>query len=151
MSIRFVLDASVALAWCFSDEGDATTAQALHALYDGEAMVPPVWALEVSNVLVMAERHGRLSRSACDRFLHLLTKLPITIDTSCTISTSIMDFARSYRLSCYDASYLELAVRLGWPLATQDAALRLAASKAGVPVFGSDAQHIRESAAIYNP
>ena len=40
--------------------------------------------------------------------------------------------ARQYDLSVYDASYLELAIRLAVPLATQDGALAAAATKAGL-------------------
>ena len=40
--------------------------------------------------------------------------------------------ARRYKLSAYDASYLELALRLGFPQATIDEELQKAAKKAGV-------------------
>jgi predicted nucleic acid-binding protein len=46
-----------------------------------------------------------------------------------------LQLARRYSLSAYDASYLELALRLGLPLATLDEDLQKAASKAGVKRF----------------
>lgn len=44
--------------------------------------------------------------------------------------------ARAERLTTYDAAYLELAMRLGMPLATKDEALAAAARRLGVSVLG---------------
>jgi predicted nucleic acid-binding protein len=46
-----------------------------------------------------------------------------------------LQLARRHRLSSYDASYLELALRMGLPLAMLDEDLRRAAEKAGVKHF----------------
>ena len=63
---RFVLDCSVAMAWCFGDEADAYSDRVLEELEQGTALVPCLWSLEVANVLLVAERRGRLLRRVRD-------------------------------------------------------------------------------------
>jgi predicted nucleic acid-binding protein len=130
----FVLDASATLAWCFEDETAAPAAPMLERLRDQEAWVPPLWLLELANGLVVAERRGRITRADSTRFLGLVGELPIRIDQTSTlgVASSVMELAREYELSAYDAAYLELALRLGQPLATLDDRLRSAADRAGV-------------------
>jgi predicted nucleic acid-binding protein len=130
----FVLDASATLAWCFEDERTTPAASVLERLRDQEALVPPLWLLELANGLVVAERRGRITRAESTRFLGLVGELPIRIDQTSTLdlASSVMDLARQYDLSAYDAAYLELALRLGQPLATIDERLRSAADRAGV-------------------
>ena len=129
----FVLDASATLAWCFEDERTAPAASVLERLRDQEALVPPLWLLELANGLVVAERRGTITRAESTRFLGLVGELPIRIDQTSTLdlASSVMDLARQYDLSAYDAAYLELALRLGQPLATIDERLRSAADRAG--------------------
>jgi predicted nucleic acid-binding protein len=130
----FVLDASATLAWCFEDEETVRAASVLERLRDQEAIVPPLWLLELANGLVVAERRERITRADSTRFLALVGELPIRIDQTSTLdlASSVMDLARQYDLSAYDAAYLELALRLGQPLATLDKGLRSAADRAGV-------------------
>jgi predicted nucleic acid-binding protein len=136
--VSFVLDASATLAWCFEDEATVEAAGLLERLREDEALVPPLWLLELSNGLVVAERRGRLTRADSTRFLLLIRQLPIRIDQTSTLDlgVSVMDLARAYELSAYDAAYLELALRLGRPLATLDVRLRAAAERAGVRPVG---------------
>ncbi|HEY64976.1 MAG TPA: type II toxin-antitoxin system VapC family toxin [Caldilineae bacterium] len=138
-SNAFVLDASVALAWGFEDETNPYTEAVLDALAEGEAFVPTIWPLEVGNALLVAERRGRLSQADTVQFLSLLQELPITIEPTRPerMFGEILALAREQRLSTYDASYLDLAMRLGIPLATQDEALRQAATRCGVSVHGA--------------
>lgn len=137
MSGRFVVDASVTLSWCFADEGGALAEATLDALHAGEVLVPAIWTLEVANVLLVVERRGRLTQAESEQFLGLLEKLPIHVDMTSAqaISQRILALGRDYRLSSYDAAYLELAMREGLPLATADAALLQAMAALGVPVF----------------
>jgi predicted nucleic acid-binding protein len=132
--VSFVLDASATLAWCFEDEATAEAAALLERLRDDEAIVPPLWLLELANGLVVAERRARLTRADSTRFLALIRQLPIQIDQTSTmdLGAAVMDLARAYELSAYDAASLELALRLGLPLATLDVRLRSAAERAGV-------------------
>jgi predicted nucleic acid-binding protein len=44
---------------------------------------------------------------------------------------------RAYELTAYDATYLELAMRLKLPLATLDVQLIAAAKRAAVPLIGA--------------
>ena len=134
--MSFVVDASVALAWCFEDEATPYTESALDRLQQTEAVVPAIWPLEVANVLLTAERRQRLTEAQTARLAQLLRGLPITIDTEGLTQAlgSTLSLGREYGLSAYDTSYLELAMRQGLALATQDAALREAAARAGVPL-----------------
>ena len=104
---------------------------------DVSAIVPTIWPLEVTNVLAKAEARAQLSEAQSESFLELLAELDIDVDSDSLdkAPTSILQLARRYRLSSYDASYLETAMRLGLPLATLDADLMKAARKAGVAKF----------------
>ena len=127
----FVLDASVAACWAFDDEAHPLAARALARLANDEAMVPSLWWFEVRNVLVVNERRGRIGQSDTRRFLSELARLPITSDRE-PVESDLMQAARAHRLSVYDAAYLELAERLGAPLATLDRDLERAGVAAGV-------------------
>jgi predicted nucleic acid-binding protein len=137
MSARFVVDNSIVMSWCFEDEGNEYAEAVLESLESGEAFVPAIWPLEVGNVLLVAERKGRLSRASVVRFLSLLGGLPIAVDqeTPGRMLNEIVSLAREHGLSTYDASYLDLAMRLDLSLATQDASLTKAAIKCKVPAF----------------
>jgi predicted nucleic acid-binding protein len=138
----FVLDASLAVAWCFEDETTAYTEVVFDRLTGGaEALVPPLWPYEVANSLAVAERRKRTTSAKAARFLGRLAKLPISIDSTAgnqigRAFDEVLELARQYRLSVYDAAYLELAVRLGLPLASLDHGLRKAAETAGVALAG---------------
>jgi predicted nucleic acid-binding protein len=136
--MAFVLDVSVTLAWCFHDEATPATVWVLDCLRTEEAIVPSLWHLEVTNVLTLAERKGRIAAARISEFIALLEALPITVDeeTPFRAFADILGLARAERLTSYDAAYLELAMRLGIPLATKDNALRQAATKLGVALLG---------------
>ncbi len=133
----FVLDASVTLAWAFKEETNSYTRTVLHALANGNAVVPGIWPLEVGNGILMAERRGRIVHADAVQFLALLQELPITVEqeTPERMLGEILALARAQGLSTYDASYLDLAMRWGLPLATQDEGLRQAAARCGVRVY----------------
>lgn len=135
--MAFVLDASVTMAWCFEDEARAETEALLDRLARGEAVVPTLWVVEVVNVLLQAERRGRLSEAQAERFLGLLQQLPIRVDEAARLpAEALLAGGRRHGLSAYDAAYLALAERLGLPLATLDLRLREAAERAGVALAG---------------
>ncbi|SPF47642.1 Ribonuclease VapC [Syntrophobacter sp. SbD1] len=137
MSARFVVDNSVVMSWCFEDEGNGYAEAVLESLEAGEAFVPAIWPLEVGNVLLVAERKKRLSHASVVRFLELLSGLPIVVEqeTPERMLKEIVSLAREHRLSTYDASYLDLAMRLDLPLSTQDTSLVKAARKCKVPAY----------------
>lgn len=138
--IKFVLDNSVAMRWLLSTQKKADQSYAnevLQGMVDCEALVPHLWHLEATNVLLSAEKRGELSIGEVERFVSQLEKLPIQVDpqTAKQAFNRILSLARSYKLSSYDASYLELAIREGLPLATLDKDLKKAAKKAEVTLY----------------
>jgi len=135
--MSFVLDASVSLAWCFTDEATPTTTIALDYLENNSAIVPEIWSLEVSNILVMAERRKRITYAGIIEFLSLIENLNICVDkeTSARGFREILSIAHAEHMTTYDAAYLELAMRLGIPLATKDEHLLKIAKKLGVREF----------------
>ena len=137
MSDRFVIDNSIVMSWCFEDEGNSYAEAVLESFEAGQAFVPAIWPLEVGNVLLVAERKKRLSQASVVRFLELLGGLPIVVEqeTPERMFKEIVSLAREHRLSTYDASYLDLAMRLDLPLSTQDTSLVKAAKKCKVPIY----------------
>lgn len=136
--MRFVLDNSVVMRWLLNDGGEERLAYAakvlgLLAQENGEALVPGVWSLEVANVLVKAQAKGLVSEARASAFVGLLAEMAITVDSS-TAARALGDtlqLARRFKLSSYDAAYLELALREGLPLATLDADLQSAMKQVG--------------------
>ena len=126
----FVLDASVALAWCFDDETTPAAWALLDRLRIAPAHVPALWTLEIGNILLGAERRRRITQARSVEFLGILGELDIRIDPDMPGRTfrDVLPLARDQRLTTYDATYLELAMRLGLPLATKDTALFRAAT-----------------------
>ncbi len=139
--MKCVLDNSVAMRWLLDDGSAADRTYALGVLMqmdapDAEIWVPAVWALEVGNVIARAERQHLLQEARSAEFLSLLDEMAIIIDESSSRLAlgAVLQLARRFKLSTYDAAYLELALRLSLPLATLDSDLRRAAKKTGVPV-----------------
>ena len=133
----FVIDASVALAWCFDDEATEATRTLLDRFEDERAEVPSLWHLELANALAMGERKGRITPARASEFIALIDALPIVIDerTPNFALSSVLELSRRQQLSAYDASYLELAMRRGIPLATKDDDLARAANHMGVTLL----------------
>lgn len=100
---------------------------------DAAALVPCIWALEVGNVIVRAEAKGLLQEAQSAEFLGNLLEMAIETDsrTNPHALSDTLQLARRYKLSTYDASYLELALREGLPQATNDDALRKALVSVG--------------------
>ena len=134
---QFVIDNSVVMSWCFEGEGDPYAEAVLESLADGEAFVPGIWALELGNVLLVAERKKRLTRASAVRFLELVIGLPLTVEQEMPRRTlrEIVSLARDQKLSTYDASYLDLAMRLGLPISTLDASIRKSAGRLRIPAY----------------
>ena len=133
----FVLDNSVTMCWLFNDgsaEDLAYAESVLTRLNSAQAVVPSLWGLEVANVLFRAESKGFLTEARSQTFVSKLGCLAISVDheTAEHALQETLGLARRYKLSSYDASYLELALRSGAPLATLDKELSKAAQLAGV-------------------
>ena len=134
---EFVVDCSVTMAWCFEDETTLQTDTILDKLEHTSAFAPNHWRLEVANALRTAERRGRVAVEKSAAFLVILRALPITVDqeTSERAWKEILHLSRLHHLTPHDAAYLELALRLGLPLATLDKELRQAAQTVGVTLL----------------
>lgn len=138
--MTFVLDNSVTMRWFFGDGKPAEltfAAKVLDALGTDTAIVPVTWGLEVANVIARAEARALVTEARSREFLELLEGVSIEVDdaTFTHARSGTLELARRHKLSAYDASYLELALRRGLPLATLDEDLRKAARKAGVRRF----------------
>jgi predicted nucleic acid-binding protein len=133
----FVLDSSVALAWLLPDEGSEGVDQLADRLEQDSASVPSIWALEVGNALLVAQRRGRIKDDELARMIAALDSLPIEVDGEAAKAgvLAIVGLARKLGLTTYDAAYVELAHRQGLPLATLDERLRVACAAMQVPVL----------------
>lgn len=132
-----VLDADIALGWCFEDRGDAYSDSVLEALREERGYVPAHWMLELTNVLQAAQKRQILSEAEVGHFLELVRELPLEADgeTALRAADQTRLLARSHGLSTYEAAYLELAVRRSSMLATRNAGLRAAARRCGVTLM----------------
>jgi predicted nucleic acid-binding protein len=125
------------MRWCFENATHPYAESVLQTLITGEAIVPVMWRYEVSAVLAKAQKTGIIAKRKADTFLEQLQKLNITMDGESAerILTDVHRLAVTYRLTSYDAAYLELAVRRKLPLATLDAELLNACKLSGETVL----------------
>jgi predicted nucleic acid-binding protein len=136
--MEWVFDTSVTMAWCFDDERTPQTEAMLDRLVAGSpAVVATIWPLEVANVLSLAASKRRITQARRRQFLAMLESMPITVDAHSmkSVFADVLQVAEQFHLTAYDASYLELSMRLALPLATLDKPLRNAAARAGVVVL----------------
>lgn len=135
--MTFVVDNSVALSWCFESEQTEPVMALLARVTQDGAVAPQLWPIEATNGLLMAERRGRISASVREGLAGFLQALPIRIDneTASRVWVATAQLAAQHRLTAYDAAYLELALRLGLPLATYDRELMVAAPALGVQLL----------------
>lgn len=138
--MQFVLDCSVAISWCLVDENNSTANAILAMMPDAEAFVPGIWSLEIANVLLVAERRNRMTQEQSSEAITLLQSLLIQVDTATDANAlgATLTLGRQEGLAAYDAAYLELALRLGLPLATVDQRLAEAATRCGVDLVIAD-------------
>ncbi len=132
-----MLDASSTFPWLFEDEASPAGDALLDMVADRGAVVPALWFLECANGLATAERRGRIDGAGIAKAIGLLRRLPLEVDTAASSRAfdAVLDLARTHHLTTYDAGYLELALRLALPLATNDAPLRTVARAAGVALL----------------
>ena len=132
--MAFVLDASVAAAWVLPDEDAAVADVALDRLGAETAKVPVLFWHELRNLLLSAERRGRIDGGYADTSMARLRRLSIVCPDE-SDDREVMALARAHRLSAYDASYLALALREGCALASLDRRLNEAAAAEGMATF----------------
>mgnify|MGYP001376062027 CR=1 FL=1 len=132
---RFVLDASIVLAWCFPDEGAATAEHVADMFRQGDtAVVPSFWPHEVINALLIGEKRKRITKALVRNFLNDLVLLPVALAElpQKVIFDRAQRLSREHNLTAYDAAYLDLALENGLPLATLNEQLANACKKAHV-------------------
>lgn len=136
--MSLVVDASITMAWCFEDEATPATEAVLDRVVESNAIVPTIWRFEVGNALQMAIRRKRIDEIFRDDALAKLLAMPITVDpeTDAHAWTTALRLSERFRLTLYDAAYVELAQRRSLPLATLDREMRAAALALNVEVVG---------------
>jgi predicted nucleic acid-binding protein len=134
---KFVLGASVAVAWAVPRHYTVYTNRVQFELLGATAVVPAAWAFEVAEQFRLALQSGETTQPRIDRFVGSLALLPIYADDEGPFRawSEVTDLARAHNVSLFDAAYLELSLRLNLPLAAADATLLRAAAATGVPVF----------------
>lgn len=134
---NFILDCSLTMTWCFKEEATTLSQDAQLSLMENKAYVPSIWPLEVNNVLWVGIRTKKITAIQAGRFKYILNELPIVIDLKASDLRNevILELAQKYKISCYDAAYLELSLRESLPIATLDKALAKAAKAAGIKVL----------------
>ncbi|MGO9292127.1 MAG: type II toxin-antitoxin system VapC family toxin [Polyangia bacterium] len=133
-----MLDCSATLPWLFASEATPATNRLLDQLSRGaKAWVPTLWHLEVGNVLLGAQRRGRMDKAGIEKFFASLAVYDIEVDSETAALAWSKTFAlgEAFGLTMYDAAYLELALRRGVPLASLDGTLVAAMKKAGGQVL----------------
>jgi predicted nucleic acid-binding protein len=133
--MAFVLDNSVVCGWFIGNQSTDYTEAVASRLLDERAHAPALWQLEFANVLRSACKRGSLDAQGAHEIIEQIATLPIAVDRDTPGPAAILSLALRYDLTSYDAVYLELALRLQLPIATQDAALMDAARAAGVGVL----------------
>jgi predicted nucleic acid-binding protein len=136
---RFVLDNTITMAWCFTEEATEFTETLLSRLSNltDTAIVPALWLYEVVNVTELAVRKERITEEKARAFLESLADLPIEIEnpSRTQMFVAVRELVGKHKLTAYDASYLELAIRHKLPMAASDNALMKAAKAAGVDLL----------------
>jgi len=127
------------VSWCFEESQTPYALGVLEVISDGaDVHVPHIWPLEVTNALVRALRRQRITREELFEYARQLAGLEARVDSDQMPERAFKELlvlAERYQLTTYDAAYLELALRLGLPLATSDGNLLQAAAAARVKVF----------------
>jgi predicted nucleic acid-binding protein len=133
-----VLDASVSLAWCFEDETTDEIKRLFRRFSAGDsAIVPAHWPIEVSNVLLLAQRRRRISPNLCNQYWDQFSDLPIDVDLPLSMSdmNRVLAVSEKHGLTTYDGAYVDLAIRQGAELASLDASMTRAAKAEGVALL----------------
>ena len=132
-----VLDCSIVMSWFFEDESDVYAAAIEAGIPDLQFWVPGHWSLEIVNTALVGIRRGRTTDQKVSCLRALIATYPVIVDPETAVAAwgETLRLAQLYRLSSYDAAYLELALRLKLPLATIDQPLAKAAGLAGLTLF----------------
>jgi len=136
----FVLDASVAISWCFPSDSIESTPYnraVLGHLVEADAVVPEIWAFEIANgIFVAHSKRKRITEPEIYECIQLLGSLPIRVQRGEWLrNVALESMARKHNLAAYDIAYLDLALREKLPLATSDQELARAARAEGIALI----------------
>jgi predicted nucleic acid-binding protein len=132
--VAFVADNSVTIAWFVASQASATTDALLDRASAEAVHVPFIWRAEFASALLTLTHNRRLPPPRVPEILDEIDRLELVEDVTPPSVRLLVDISRHHALSAFDASYLELALRLRLPLAARDAPLRKAATRAGIPL-----------------
>ena len=138
MTTAIVIDASMAMSWCFLDEATPATRKLFDGMVEASAVVPAWWYIEITNVLYLAEKSRRIPAHRVVEFIATIDDLRVEIDHEGPqrAFSHILPLCRAHGLTSYDAIYLDLAQLRKLPLGTLDEPLRKAAKKMGIKLLG---------------
>lgn len=135
----FVLDASVAISWCFPNDPTENTPYSraiLQYVEEADIVVPEIWAFEIANGIFVAYKRNRITEADIYEYVQLLESLPIRVVRGEWLKNIALEsLARKHNLAAYDVAYLDLTLRKKLPLATSDEALKKAARAEGVALI----------------
>jgi predicted nucleic acid-binding protein len=134
---KIVIDSSVALSWCFADERTDQSQKLLEYVILNGALVPNLWHLEMCNALLIGELKGRISIEDVVGQFKNFSEMPIEVDAQTSVAAwgTIARLARDFKLTSYDAAYIELADRYSLRLATRDKAMIKAANILNIEIL----------------
>ncbi len=132
-----VVDASVTISWCIADEATEISDRMLVTASRRGMVVPVIWWLEVTNIMVLGRRRNRVTEADWDDLESTMAKFDVETDQfdSSRIVNAAARMSSEFRLSVYDACYLELAFRRKLPLMTMDKMLISASLASGVSIL----------------
>ncbi len=140
MAEGLVLDASVAISWCFPNDPSENTLYSrtiLEHIEESDPFVPEIWPFEIANgIFVAYSKRKRIIEADIFEYIQLLESLPIRVVSREWLGNIRLEsLARKHNLAAYDVAYLDLAIRERLPLATSDQELKKAALAEGVALI----------------
>lgn len=132
--MSLIIDSSALVSLALDGEDVALARAAVEATVSEGAYVPALFWYEIRNVLALSQRRGRTTLERTQEFLDDVEALSLTVDYPPN-SDAVLEYARLYGLTVYDAAYLELTLRTNSRLASHDEALRKAVLAAGGALF----------------
>ncbi len=128
-----VIDSSYALACVMPDE---QRPRSMADVLRQPLAAPSIWPIEVASATLNSLRRRRLdldtARAICQHFGQMSIQF---VAPASAEPLRHLEEALAHALTPYDALYIDLALALRCPLATQDTALAKAARQARIPVL----------------
>ena len=133
---HFILDCSVYMSWCLNEGTIKASSKILNSITKYGIMAPGLWVYEVTNTLAVSVRKNKLTVSDVHGLMNDIQLLPIEFDKPTTENMSnIFHIANEYKLSAYDAAYIELALRANIPIASFDKEIVKVSGQLGIKIF----------------